>query len=450
MCKKLIWIFLFVPIWLNGQTITQSPMCYGQPIELNCGYLGGGCGSPGATYNWENSSGSWSLSGTNPELYANPIINIGEIGYNTDRFYLSVQYASPAGGFSAGRVTCTIFKEIVTTPTIVEPKCHDDLNGFISLSVSGGLPPFTYLWNNGKTTKDITNLTAGTYNVTITDFRGCSNVKVIKTGPGPEYITLGLYGWQGVTLTTPPPIILDYLYLEPALCQHNLTGFATAWVSGGRPPYDYQWSTGEIASATGNSSLARLVPPGPVSVTITDYHSDPAKRCSVVGEGTMTLEPDTVQILVETTDPSIWEDSCSGMLKIKGTKAAFPGYVFTVNGIVYNDHNTPLDSITINKLCSGTYNITVTDLWAGCIHDTVVSLHTLDSFIIKSKTFNSVCGLANGMIKLEIIGNPNVTYSFLWNDGATTKHRVGLTAGVYTVIVTDNFNNSETKIIQLY
>lgn len=40
-------------------------------------------------------------------------------------------------------------------------------NGAIDISVSGGVPPYNYIWSNGSTTQDLTNLTAGTYSVTV-------------------------------------------------------------------------------------------------------------------------------------------------------------------------------------------------------------------------------------------------------------------------------------------
>ena len=53
----------------------------------------------------------------------------------------------------------------VSTSTV----CPTSNNGSVNLTVSGGLPPFTYLWSNGATTKDIAGLPAGTYTVTVTD-----------------------------------------------------------------------------------------------------------------------------------------------------------------------------------------------------------------------------------------------------------------------------------------
>jgi hypothetical protein len=51
--------------------------------------------------------------------------------------------------------------------------CNSNNNGFINLVVNGGTSPYNYLWNDGSTLQNRTNLIAGTYTVTVTDANGC-------------------------------------------------------------------------------------------------------------------------------------------------------------------------------------------------------------------------------------------------------------------------------------
>jgi hypothetical protein len=58
-------------------------------------------------------------------------------------------------------------------------------NGKINLSVTGGLGTFSYLWNNGKTTQNLTDLAAGDYEVTVTDeVSKCIGKAIVKINPG--------------------------------------------------------------------------------------------------------------------------------------------------------------------------------------------------------------------------------------------------------------------------
>ncbi len=54
------------------------------------------------------------------------------------------------------------------------PENCNRTNGEITLSVKGGTPPYTYVWTNGGTTKNQSNLEAGPYEVTITDVNSCT------------------------------------------------------------------------------------------------------------------------------------------------------------------------------------------------------------------------------------------------------------------------------------
>ena len=80
-------------------------------------------------------------------------------------------------------------------------------NGSVDLTVSGGVPPYTYNWSTGDTTQDITGLSADTYTVTVTDSVGCeetSNITITDTPPALP-INLG----QDTTICEGDTIILD-------------------------------------------------------------------------------------------------------------------------------------------------------------------------------------------------------------------------------------------------
>ena len=97
---------------------------------------------------------------------------------------------------SAGNYTALVVDQqgcIATTTVVIsepntlavaptsEPSTGND--GTATANVSGGTPPFTYLWNTGDTTQMITNLTIGTYDVTVTDANGCTSSGSVDVSP---------------------------------------------------------------------------------------------------------------------------------------------------------------------------------------------------------------------------------------------------------------------------
>ena len=73
---------------------------------------------------------------------------------------------------------------------IVNESVTDAADGIASIATSAGLEPFTYFWNTGDSTKTVTGLTAGIYDVIVTDAAGCSDIieVVIETVVGVEQI----------------------------------------------------------------------------------------------------------------------------------------------------------------------------------------------------------------------------------------------------------------------
>ncbi len=122
---------------------------------------------------------------------------------------------------------------------------NDTASGFITVNTAGGTPPYSYVWNTGSTSQNLSNLPTGTYSVTVTDSLGCifsDSAAIISV----DTISLSL----SATVDT-----------------GGLgNGTATAIPAGGVPPYSYEWNTSPnqfTQTATGLSA-------GSYQVLVTD------------------------------------------------------------------------------------------------------------------------------------------------------------------------------------
>jgi hypothetical protein len=107
--------------------------------------------------------------------------------------------------------------------------CHGGSTGAIDLTVTGGTPPYLYLWSNGATTQDLAGLPAGTYSVTVTDANGCAAITVVKSTP--------------FIVTQPPPLNIYFELIDVSIPE-GTDGAIDVTASGGTPGYAYNWSTG--------------------------------------------------------------------------------------------------------------------------------------------------------------------------------------------------------------
>ncbi|MBL0052679.1 MAG: hypothetical protein IPP29_14790 [Bacteroidetes bacterium] len=103
--------------------------------------------------------------------------------------------------------------------------CKGTLLGFVNLHTNGGLPQYSYLWSNNSTLQDISNLSAGTYTVTVTDRAGCTIASSYTIG-----LNVDLTATSGI-ISTPPTQDVDILSLTGNLTLTKLDLFFTSGTS---------------------------------------------------------------------------------------------------------------------------------------------------------------------------------------------------------------------------
>lgn len=155
-------------------------------------------------------------------------------------------YARSGIGSCIVQVPVTISEPpaINATVTGTDPLCNGATTGTATLTVSGGTPNYSFLWSNGSTLQNPTNLPAGTNTVTITDANGCTAT-------------------ASIDLTDPPAVVPQAsatFVSNVGVCD----AVGTSTPSGGTPPYSFLWGNGATTATT--NTLCE----GPNPITVTD------------------------------------------------------------------------------------------------------------------------------------------------------------------------------------
>lgn len=123
----------------------------------------------------------WSANGTQFSTNGNAVYTFNDPGTVGIKLVIKDDRC-----FDSTSMTFDVNALPAVVPDVQDETCEGDNDGSINLTVSGGVPPFTYDWSNGSSMQDLMNLTAGTFDITIRDSDGCewSDTYVITTKGG--------------------------------------------------------------------------------------------------------------------------------------------------------------------------------------------------------------------------------------------------------------------------
>jgi gliding motility-associated-like protein len=301
----------------------------------------------------------------------------------------------------------------------VDILCYGDYTGEIYVNVVGGraieISPgifnYSYYWTgpNGFTSfnKDLTNVAAGTYNLTVTDNSGCTDT-------------------LEVVLNQNPQIQIEYTITEIICYNDDSGGIEITNIYGGVPPYTIAWSN------LGSGMIQTNLSAGIYTITITDsLDCVRAFPINIENAPIFDINPDIQQI------------SCYGQndgsikLNLIGGEAPVD--------LVWDDDPTAGDER--NNIGPGTYTVTITDAKSCVITDTFIIVEPEELLASASVTDALDCDEVNvGAIDLFVEGG-TLPLTIRWSNGATTEDLTDIGPGLYTVTITDA---NSCELVQTY
>lgn len=285
--------------------------------------------------------------------------------------------------------------------------CNASASGIANVTVNGGTGPYTYLWSEGSVSQAISNLDGGIYYVTITDNGNCTFVDtayIVET----EVVTVSLSQ-------------------EGAFCHDGNNGTATieAIFEGGNSVplsnYTYLWNTGGQSAITATN----LTGGESYTVTVTDM-------IGCTGTATITIDnPEEIGSLIAQVENVSCFEGADGAATASGEGGTAP-YSYQWDANAGNQ-----STATASDLIAGNYAVTITDA-NGCSTTNVATISEPDVLEIDFNTDDVDCfGGETGRIQSFVSGG-TPQYNYLWSDNSTSNILQDITAGAYSLTVTDS------------
>lgn len=254
-CTGTISAVITQPAPLTTSTSLTNPPCNGGNGSINLSVSGG---TAPYTFLWSNAATTEDLSTIPAGTYYVTV---------TDTKNCTVLDTAVLTQPTAG---------LTVTGTANNVSCYGGTTGTINITVSGGTVPYTYDWGGGITTEDRNGLTAGSYNVMVTDANGCK-------------------GNASFTITQPTAMNLSVSVINPTCADINppiysiYDGMIDLTVSNGTSPYTYAW-TGPAGFTAATQDITALAP-GTYNVTVSDANGCTATISAIVLVATTGLPP---------------------------------------------------------------------------------------------------------------------------------------------------------------
>lgn len=375
--------------------------------------------------------------------------------------------------------------------------CVGGSDGWATALVSGGVSPYSYLWDNASIINTANNLSAGYHTITITDTNGCvlvdsveivepassitidslivtditchdadnATITVLATGGQLPYLYSKNNGQNsqsniGFTNLGPDTYIMrvldsrgcidrdtieivnpDSLYIDTTIFSHvqcygmNNASIQAINAFGGTAPYEYSVNLGAHHT---NMAYFNGYGPGTYTVQVFDVNNCAAQDIIIINE------PSELDVTITTSEWNSYQVRCngdaSGFANISVTGGVAP-YIKTV---LDASLDTVVSSVSsyINNLSAGVYTFVIMDA-QGCTYTEVITYNEPAPIVHNFIATHVSCeGWSNGSLTDVVsggVGSPT-SYIYAWNTGDSTYSLTSIPTGVYTMTVKDNNN----------
>jgi hypothetical protein len=307
----------------------------------------------------------------------------------------------------------------------------DNTYNVIWRNEAGLILPSTGSIENGKYTSLLNHIPEGSYTVEVKD----RNYAGAWPNANTSCIVQELY-----SVSQPDELLANVEESHFISCNGMSDGQLIVHATGGirnplsgRLPYIYKWYKEESGGGYSQlvnerDSILHDLQTGNYKVEIEDY----SRTVNTVSVHYYLRQPDVLQASATHTEITCGQTAAISVTATGGTAP----YTYL--------WSTGDRTVSIANVTPGRYFVFVTDS-RGCETTAIAVVSTPDDLQVKGTAADPVCyGASNGSIRLTVSGG-TTPYTYQWNNGATAKDLHHITAGLYTVVITDRNGCSFTE-----
>jgi gliding motility-associated-like protein len=390
-CFSNYFVTINQPTKIEHQIIPSHVQCYGQPDGSVNLIVSGGT----TPYNYQ-----WIPTGENTQDISNLVA--GE-------YKVTITDANNCDAKDS--TTLTEPPALISSHIVADVQCNAGNDGEINLTVSGGIPVYSYDWSNGDTLQDVYDLIAGTYTVTITDDHNCELI-------------------QSIVVNEPLPLTTSFDVTD-VKCYNGTDGAIDMTANGGTTPYTFVWSNPQIILGDITEDLDSI-PMNTYYIQITDAHN-----CYHI-DSTEVKQSILLITNIDATYVTCY-DSSNGAADLTVTGGTLPYSYLWNNGAITQD---------LLNVKSNIYSVTIADS-NGCTAVASIDIRQPDNLSLGFEISEVSCkDNDDGSVVLYATG-ATAPYQFSWSNGQTTQNIADLLGGLYTVSITDQQNCPYTATVEV-